>query len=101
MKNAEQFNADITADAALKAKFREGFSKLRTDETVKAVDAAQSVARELGYELSHEEAKKFLARLQAARERRKRMLSDDELMNVAGGDNTSCCVCYGCGPYCN
>lgn len=85
MKNAEQFLADMKADEALRTKFREGMNKLRSDATLSASEAGQRVARELGYELSEDEAKKFATRMQA----KGGQLTEEELKHVAGG-GTSC-----------
>ncbi|MBQ9404620.1 MAG: hypothetical protein IJU15_06500 [Synergistaceae bacterium] len=90
MKNAEQLVADIKADEGLRKKFHEGLNKLRSDETLSIMEAGQRVARELGYEVKDDEAKKFVARMQA-RGQDKTKLSDKELDNVAGGI---------CGSYC-
>ena len=80
MKNAEQFRTDMKADEALRAKFREGINKLRGDKTLSMAEAGQRVARELGYEISDEEAKKFTTQRAS-----KAKLSDSELDNAAGG----------------
>lgn len=81
MKNAEQFLSDMKANEALRTKFREGMNKLRSDATLSVVEAGQRVARELGYEVSDDEAKKFAARIPA----NGRELTEEEAKNVAGG----------------
>ena len=81
MKNAEQFSADMKADDALRAKFREGLNKLRGDKTLSITEASRQVARELGYEISEEETKKLMAQQRTPM----RELTDSELENVAGG----------------
>ena len=101
MKNAEQLIIDMKADEELRKKFQEGLNKLRGDETLSVMEAGIRVARELGYEVSEDEAKKFLARLQNRRGQDKTQLSNDELDNVAGGDCNSCgCYCGGCSFSC-
>ena len=94
MKNAEQLSADMTADEALRAKFRESLNKLRGDKTLSITEASRQVARELGYEISDEEAKKLIT---ARRQASKGKLSDEELDNVAGGYCGASCYSCGCG----
>ena len=93
MKNVEQLKADMIADETLRAKFREALNKLRSDETLSIMEAGQRTARELGYEVPDDEAKDFVARLQAIRGQGKEQLSDDELENVAGGGWWCGCNC--------
>ena len=101
MKNAEQLMLDMKADEELRKKFREGLNKLRGDETLSVMEAGRRVARELGYEVSEDKAKPFIARLQNRRGQDKTQLSDEELDNVAGGIcNCHCGVCS-CSTYCN
>ena len=95
MKNAEQLMLDMKADEELRKKFQDGLNKLRSDETLSVMEAGIRVARELGYEVSEDEAKTFIARLQNRRNQGKAQLSDNELDNVAGG---SCGVCQ---SFCN
>ena len=94
MKNVEQLKADMATDETLRAKFREALNKLRSDETLSIMEAGQRTARELGYEVSDDATKDFVTRLQAIRGQGKEQLSDDELDNVAGGENGNC-VCFG------
>ena len=85
MKNTEQLIIDMKADEELRKKFREGLNKLRGDETLSVMEAGRRVARELGYEVSEDEAKSFITRWQNRRGQDKTKLNDDELDNVAGG----------------
>ena len=85
MKNFEQFVADFKANEELKKKFRERLNKLRSDETLGIMEAGQRVARELGYEVSDDEAKPLIDQFQSRKTQNKKTLSDDELDNVAGG----------------
>ena len=97
MKNAEQLIIDMKADEELRKKFQEGLNKLRGDETLSVMEAGIRVARDLGYEISEDEAKKFLARLQNRRGQDKTQLSDNELDNVAGGSCNNCgCIPLSC-----
>lgn len=93
MKNAEQFYSDMEADVELRNKFREILNKLRSDETLTVIEAGKHVAHELGYEISEDDEKKFVARFQARRGQGKTQLSDDELDNVAGGGWWCGCNC--------
>ena len=90
MKNLEQFIVDIKADEELRKKFQEGLNKLRGDGTLGVMEAGQQVARELGYEVSDEEAKSFIEKMQNRGTQGKKSLSDDELDNAAGGSFCSC-----------
>ncbi len=90
MKNVEQLIADMKADEGLRKKFREGLNRLRSDETLSVIEAGIKVARELGYQISDDEAKKLVARSGQG----KTQLNDDELNQVAGG------VCSGMGSGC-
>lgn len=81
MKNFEQLISDFRADEELRKKFREGLNKFRSDETLSVMEAGIRAARELGYEVTEEDAKRFLDRAQNG----VRELSLDELQNVAGG----------------
>lgn len=81
MKNFEQLLADFRADEELRRKFHEGLNKFRSDETLSVMEAGIRAARELGYEVTEEDAKRFIDRAQNG----VRELSPDELENVAGG----------------
>ena len=94
MKNVEQLIIDMKADEELRKKFREGLNKLRGDETLSVMEAGRRVARELGYEVSEDEAKPFITRLQNRRGQDKTQLADDELENVAGGFCLQCGNCW-------
>lgn len=61
--------------------FTRGLNKFRSDETLSVVEAGIRAARELDYEVTEEDAKRFLDRAQNG----VRELSSDELENVAGG----------------
>ena len=102
MKNAKDLIIDMKADEELLKKFQEGMNKLRSDETLSVMEAGRRVARELGYEVSEDESKPFIARLQNRRGQDKTQLSDDELDMVAGGDQIpySCGGCSGCSCSC-
>ena len=89
MKNAEQLILDMKSDEELRKKFSEGLNKLRDDETLSVMEAGRRVARDLGYEVSEDDAKPFIARMQNRCGQDKTQLSDNELDNVAGGG----CVC--------
>ena len=94
MKNVEQLIIDMKADEELRKKFREGLNKLRGDETLSVMEAGRRVARELGYEVSEDEAKSFITRFQNRRGQDKTQLNDDELENVAGGFCLQCGNCW-------
>ena len=94
MKNAEQLMLDMKADEELRKKFHEGMNKLRSDETLSVMEAGIRVARELGYEVSEDESKPFIARLQNRRGQDKTQLNDEELDNVAGGGCGCNCGCW-------
>ena len=95
MKNAEQFSADMKADDALRAKFREGLNKLRGDKTLSITEASRQVARELGYQVSDEETKKLMAQQRTPM----RELTDSELENVAAGGGGFCSGSYCDNPF--
>ena len=96
MKNAKDLIIDMKADEELLKKL--GMNKLRSDETLSVMEAGRRVARELGYEVSEDDAKPFIARMQNRCGQDKTQLSDDDLDKVAGGDQIpySCADCGGC-----
>jgi len=94
MKNTEQLIIDMKADEELRKKFHEGLNKLRGDKTLSVMEAGRRVARELGYEVSEDDAKTFITRLQNRHGQGKIQLNDDELDNVAGGDVPYCILWF-------
>ena len=58
------------------------------------MEAGQRAARELGYEVSDEEAQPLVDRLQGRSPQGKKSLSDDELDNAAGGQCSGMCGCW-------
>ena len=67
---------------------------MRGDGTLGVMEAGQQVARELGYEVSEEEAKSFIAQMQTRDNKGKKVLSDDELDSAAGGQCSGMCGCW-------
>lgn len=89
MKNAEQLINDFKADEGLRKKFHEGLNRLRSDETLSVHEAGIKVAHELGYEVSEDDVKNFIALMQR-RKNSGMQLSNDELEGVAGGKGCAC-----------
>ena len=85
MKNFEQFIAEIKVNVNLRDKFRASMNKHRTEEKLTIFKAVQRVTKELGYEITEEEAKDFQNYVNNKNHENKRMLSDEELQHVSAG----------------
>ena len=76
---------DFNENGELRKKAHEALNKLRSDANLSVLEAWIKVARELGYKVSEDDAKKFITRMQYGNNAGKTQLSDDELEHVAGG----------------
>ena len=99
MNSAEQLMIDMKADEELRRKFHKDMNTLRGNEKLSVIEAMIRVARELGYEVSEDEAKALIARLQKKRGGNKTQLNDYELDDVAGGNGCRCVGGYICGNW--
>ena len=94
MADSSKFTQAIKADPDLGRKFLDEINKLRSDESLEALDGITQAAKNLGFEIDSDFAKKVLDGLQKYEEDgdEPKELSLDDLDSVAGG-YYACTLC--------